>query len=175
MDPTDLPNLMEQASSQYPILNNYDIKYKENFGRGQGYLESWPPDEEGSPELTRPPEFAPKDFGVEVYDRTTRPIDILGDVVSHHLVNVDPTLKNTYQNFTSSIQPWQENILKDQYLHAQEKYGEARPYSDWKETAGLPAYFRGLPFEQWDNSESLYTPDQIKNLNDMMTYLKKTK
>lgn len=169
MDPAQ--NLMDQAKTQYPILNNYDIKYKENFGRGQGYLESWPPGETGSTELPRPSEFGANDFGLEVYDKTTRPIDILGDVVSHHLVNVDPVLKNTYKNFISSIEPWQENILKEQYSHAKEKYGENRPFDDWKEISGLPAYFRGYPFQQWDNSEHLYTKDQIKNLDEMMKYV----
>ena len=165
-------NLLDQAKTQYPILNNYDIKYKEDFGRGVGYLESWPPGETGSTDLPRPQEFGANDFGLEVYDKNTRPIDVVGDVVSHHLVNVDPKIKDHYDKFTKSLEPWQQDILKEQYLNSQKQYGENRSFEDWKNISGLPAYFRGYPFQQWVNPNNMYTKDQLLNLDNMMNYLK---
>ena len=90
----NVPTLMDQAKQQYPILNNYDIGYKYSEGRAPFMLESWGPGmSESIPGVNRPNEFPTSQFGVEVYDPKTKPIDILGDVVSHHLVNSDPKIK----------------------------------------------------------------------------------
>jgi hypothetical protein len=172
--------LLDQARAQYPILKKYDIQYKDSIGRAPGYLESWPPGETGSAELPRPKEFANDKFGVEVYDKNTSPKDVLADVVSHHLVDVDPKIKSAYEDFKGSLQPFQEKILRQQYEHdkntavAGEAGGETRSFEDWKETAGLPAYFRGYTFGQWPSSfnQKAYTPDQMKKLDGVMDYLK---
>lgn len=165
-------NLLEQATEEYPILKNHDVKYKESYGRGKGFLEFWPADETGSPELPRPEEFGQDNFGVEIYDPKTRPIDVVGDIVSHHLVNVDPKIKKHYEDFSNSLEPWQIDNLKNQYLYAQENYGENRPFKNWKEHSGLPGYFRGYAFKQWEKPEEMYTKDQMKNFDIMTNYLK---
>jgi hypothetical protein len=167
------PSLMDQAKQQYPILNNYDIGYKYSEGRAPFMLESWGPGmSESIPGVNRPKEFPNDKLGIEVFDPKTKPIDILGDVVSHHLVKTDPKIKGMYEDFTKSIEPWQEDILHEQHEYAKKSYGEDQSYEDWKNVAGLPAYFRGYPFKQWDNSENMYTKDQMKNLDGMMNYLR---
>jgi hypothetical protein len=141
-------------------------------------LESWSPGMKDSiPGVDRPKEFGDDKFGVEVYDPKTKPLDILGDVVSHHLVDKDPKIKGIYGDFKNSIEPWQDDILKEQYEYAKahEHGPETDTFEKWKDISGLPAYFRGHPFQQWDDSEKMYTPDQIKNLNGMMDYLRGTK
>jgi len=169
----NVPTLMDQAKQQFPILNNYDIGYKYSEGRAPFMLESWGPGMTTSiPGVDRPSEFPNDKLGIEVFDPKTKPMDILGDVVSHHLVNTDPKIKDTYSNFTKSIEPWQEDILKEQYDYAKKSYGEDNDYEGWKKEAGLPAYFRGHPFQQWDKSENMYTPDQLKGLDSMMEYLR---
>ncbi len=81
-------------------------------------------------------------------------------------------IKQTYQEFGASLQPWQHDRLREQYAHAQQNEGETRPYEDWKAISGLPAYFRGYPFQQWDNAKELYTAEQTQNLDGMMNYLR---
>jgi hypothetical protein len=168
------PTLLDQARQQYPALLNYDIAYKDNPGGGQGYMESWPPGETGTPAQPRPAEFSPNRFGVENYRPDSKPLDVLGDVVSHHLVNIDPTIKQAYQSFTGSIQPWQEDILKSQYQHAVANQGEQRPYEAWRTMSGVPGYFRGYAFQQWPAAfnQRAYTPEQMNSFDHMMQYLR---
>ncbi len=165
-------DVFSQAKQQYPILNKYDLQYKMSPNRGKGYLEFWPPGEGGAPDLPRPKEFNINKPGIEVYDPKTRPEDILGDAVSHHLVNVDPQLKADYANFEKSLTPQQQSKLQEQYQWAQKNEGERRPYQDWYKASGLPGFFRGYLFNQWENPERIYTPEQIKFFDGVRERLK---
>ncbi len=173
----DLGSLLDQTKQQFPILGNYDIGFKNNIGGGQGYMESWPPNETGTPDQPRPNDFPIGSFGIENYSAKSKPLDVLGDIVSHHLINVDPTVKKTYNDFQSSVQPFQEEMLKNQYAHAQQNENETRSYEDWKSNTGVPAFFRGHPFQQWpaDFNQRAYTPQQVQMLDDMMNYLRGSK
>jgi len=165
--------LLKTAQEQYPILRDVPFNYKYNPSGGDGFLEFWPADESGTPDRPRPAEFPPGQVGVEVYNPNTRPIDILGDVVSHHLVKTDPTLKGFYDAFKGSLTQGQKSILQRQYFAAQKEYGEERNFYDWLDSSGLPAYFRGYAFKQWDNPEQLYTPGQMRMFDQMMQHLTK--
>lgn len=164
--------LIKTAREQFPILNTVDFDYKYSPLRAPGFLETWPADEEGTPEYPRPAEFPVGRLGVEVFDPNTRPIDILGDVVSHHLKDTEPYIKRYYQNFEESLTPEQKNRLKRQYDYAVRKEGEERPFEQWYERTGLPGYFRGYAFQQWDGAEQLYTPKQRQMFDQMMDYLR---
>ena len=163
--------LMQQAQSEFPILKNVNPLFKYNPSGGQGFLEFWPGKEIGSTEHPRPKEFPLGQIGVEVYDPKTRPIDIMGDIASHHLVETDPRMKGYYKQFQESLTPDQRGDLQRQYKHAQENFGEKRPYAQWEQASGLPGYFRGYPFQQWEDSD-IYTPDQITMFQEMMSYLR---
>ena len=165
--------LLDAAKMQYPILNNVDLNYKFNPKPNAGFLEFWPSDEPGSPERPRPQDFPMGKMGLEVYDPKTRPIDILGDVVSHHLIESDPTVSKYYNEFKAALTPDQKARLKEQYKHAQVEEGEKRPYEQWLERTGLPGYFRGYAFQQWDNPQEMYPPEQLKAFDEMMAYLRK--
>ena len=165
------PNLLEQAQTQYPVLKNYDIGYKESFGQRPEYLEFWNKGEEGDVKYPRPKELPVDKPGLEIYRKETRPIDIIGDVVSHYLVDVDPKVKATYEAFQKSLTPAQELELKKYYAHSKKEWGETRPYEEWKRMSGMPAIFRGYPFKQWPEERGKYTPGQKKLLDDMMQYL----
>ena len=170
------PNtLMDRARSEYPILNNYDYRYKYSEGRAPFMLEHWEPGMSNSiPGVDRPPEFPNNKHGLEVFDPKTKPIDLLGDIVSHHMRNVDPTIKKNYQDFTNSLEPWQQDILHQQYDYAKKSYGENNDFDTWKDQAGLPAYFRGYPFQQWpkEATDEMYTQGQRDKLDSMMQYLR---
>ena len=164
-------NLLEQARQQYPVLKGLDLQYKENFGKGKGFLEFWPEKEIGSPEYPRPKEFPMGKAGLEIRDPNTRPIDVLGDITSHYLIHNDPKVAGYYDKFKQSLTPDQQARLKEQYTYAQKNFGENRPYEQWLDASGLPGYFRGYAFRQWDNAKELYTPEQIKMFDSMMQYL----
>jgi hypothetical protein len=177
--PAQVPlGVLEQARKQYPILNDVPLAYKESPGAGNGrMLESWPPGEPGDEKYPRPKEFPIDQLGVENFSDKTRPIDILGDVVSHHLLKTDPTVQGIYSAFERSVTPSQEGLLKEQFKYAQQNLGEERDFDTWKEISGLPALFRGHPFQQWPNdfNERVYTPQQRQLLDKMMSYLQQSR
>lgn len=164
--------LFAQAQAEYPVLQRLALGYKYNPGGGPGFLEFWPGDEAGTPEYPRPKEFSLGTPGVEVFNPKTRPIDIMGDIASHYLKDTDPIVKQHYQQFEQSLQPWQRERIQEQYAHAQSNEGEQRPFAQWYEHSGLPAYFRGYAFQQWERPEEMYTPEQMRRFDQMNQYLR---
>jgi hypothetical protein len=175
------PNLLDQARAQYPVLKNYDYGYVENFQPNAGFLEHWDPGDAGvspttpnSLDALRPKGLPMDKPGLEIRDPTTRPIDILGDITSHHLINSDPIVKGAYQRLQDSMTPAQQAILQDQYDYAQKNEGETGSYEDWKQRAGMPGFLRGYTFQQWPKefNDKAYTPQQRSDLDGLMGYLK---
>jgi hypothetical protein len=174
--PGQQPGPFQNALDQYPILQGLGIGYKYSPGASEGnMLEFWPAGETGDSSFPRPTSLDINKPSVEVYSDKTRPIDILGDVVSHYLVNTDPVVKKAYQDFRNSIatNPEQSQRLLEQYQYAQQNEGEKRSFGEWVNTSGMPAYFRGYTFDQWpaDVKQQFYTDKQRAQLDALMTYL----
>lgn len=166
------PYVFSQAKAKWPILNNPNILYKYTpKPESKSFLEAYPPGERGTKDSPRPSDFPIGKYGIEVYKGSTRPIDVLGDVVSHFLRNSDPKIKRYYSDFEKSLTPEQVSRLHQQYDYSVKNEGEKRSYEDWYNNSGLPAYFRGYAFQQWPKASQYYTPDQIKMFNSMMQYL----
>jgi hypothetical protein len=165
--------LFETAQKEYPYLSGKDIAYKYSPQQGRGFLEFYDPQETGSPEYPRPKELPLGKVGIEVFDPKTRPIDILADYVSHYGVEKDPYLTQQYQQFAGSMSPEQRQRLQEQYQYYQQhpEYKEQRPYQEWEKASGMPGYFRGYTFNQWDNPQEMYTPQQIQMLDQVRKYL----
>lgn len=170
--PAQTPDIFAQAKQQWPVLNNPNIHYEYTPKTGDNvpFLEAFPPGEPGAPNERRPSQFPMNAYGIQVFKPTTRPIDVLGDVVSHFLRNTDPVIGKYYNDFKASMTPQQVARLHDQY-QTYVQQGEKRPFDQWAEQSGIPAWFRGYAFQQWPNAQSLYTPDQIKAFDSMMHYL----
>jgi hypothetical protein len=175
------PNLLQQAQQQFPVLKKYDYGYVEKFRPNAGFLEHWEPGDKGQAPTTpdsldalRPDELPLNKPGLEIRDPNTRPIDILGDIASHHLRFTDPVVKKAYQDLQNSMTPAQQAILQDQYDYAQKNEGETGSFDDWKERAGMPGFFRGYTFQQWpkDFNDKAYTPEQRQKLDALMQYFK---
>ena len=165
--------LFETAQKEYPYLSGKDIAYKYSPQQGRGFLEFYDPQETGSPEYPRPKELPLGKVGIEVFDPKTRPIDILADYVSHYGVEKDPYLAEQYKQFAGSMSPEQRQRLQQQYQYYQQhpEYKEQRPYEEWEKASGMPGYFRGYTFNQWDNPQEMYTPQQIQMLDQVRKYL----
>jgi hypothetical protein len=176
------PNRYEQALQMYPKLSSVPISYKESLtdNKDVPFLEFWPKGESGSPNRPRPKEIDPNKLGVEVYKPTTRPEDVAGDIVSHHMVNTDPTLKKIYSDFEKSLDDGQKKDLKRQYVDEVIRMNREDPkektptYKEWYDRSGLPSLFRGYTFKQWSPQEikEAYRPDQLQMLDKVNEYLK---
>lgn len=163
---------VQAAISQYPILRDLGLQVKTSIGASNSMLEFWPPGETGDSAYPRPSSLSSNNPGIEIYSGDVRPIDVLGDVVSHYLVNTDKKIAGYYQKFQKSLTADQNVILQEQYKYAVKNNGETRPYDEWLKISGMPAYFRGYAFDQWKNTSDLYTKEQISMFDDMMGYLK---
>ena len=107
-----------------------------------------------------------------MYDPRTRPIDVMGDVASHGMVNTDGVMNYYYNEFKRTLKPWQKDRLKKQYEYSKKNLGEKRDFNKWLEMSGLPGYFRGYAFKQWEKPNEMYTPEQRAMFDDMMNYLR---
>lgn len=183
LDPSgnSAPNLLQQAQQQYPILQGQDYGYTENFKPNSGFLEHWSPGDPGvAPSgpndlnALRPKELPLDKPGLEIRDPSTRPIDVLGDIASHHLMKTDPVVQRAYQDLQNSLTPKQQSVLQDQYQYAQKNEGESGSFEDWKNRAGMPGMFRGYTFQQWPKefNDQVYTPEQKQKLDGLMNYFK---
>jgi hypothetical protein len=168
-------SVFDQAVQQYPIIKRAGVTGFVGGAQGDNLLEFWPPGEKGTGDAARPSQLPLDAPGVQIYSDKTTPLDVLGDVTSHYLVNTDPQVKGYYQKFASSLNPKQQQFLQQQYQWSVENEGEKRPFAEWAKTSGIPAYFRGYAFKQWPEefNEQAYTPEQRAMFDDMMKYLGK--
>lgn len=165
--------IWQQAQKQYPYLADKNIDFVYTPGGGRGMLEFYPPGESGDPQFPRPQQLRMDRPGVQVFDPKTTPLDILGDYVSHYGVKADPFLAQRYQQFSQSLDPKQQQILREQYAYYQNhpQYKETRPFEQWLEMSGLPGYFRGYTFNQWPDARGMYNAEQLKMLDEVKKYL----
>ena len=165
---------LSEAKRQYPYLQDKDFDYVENLtdDKKAGYLEFWEPGDEGPPDgsVKRPEGIGIDRMGIEVRNPDTRPIDILGDYVSHEAIYSDPKLKDIYDRYTSTLTDKQ---LKVKYEYEKKNYGEDRPFEQWAERSGKPGMFRGYTFDQFSEDEikDAYTEEQLKILDEARDYL----
>jgi hypothetical protein len=163
------PSLQEQTADEYQGIADHlrqaAFRVSPQQPGDSRQLEFYPPGETDS--------FDPTRAAIEVFNPKTRPIDVAGDLVSHYLARgKDPTITKAYRNFETSLTPKQQAMLQEQYQWAQKNEGEKRPFDEWYQMTGLPAYFRGYLFKQWPDSEHYYTPQQILDFNTLNQYLK---
>lgn len=158
-----------QAAKQYAFLSNHTINTFVNPKQGEGYAETWPADEEGSPEWKRPAELPMGVAGVEIKDPNNFSAkDYAAEVFSH----VDPTGVQAANTLLGSMNKEQINTMK----------GSANDYVMSKDI-GMPeeaalqnasmAVLRGYVFDQWPKNaieELGLSADQMKILDNAKKY-----
>ena len=164
--------LLDQAKKQYPILNKVPMQFayqpKDVKAPEGAMLESYLPGE-----TDRPKSFPLNQFGMAVFSPKTTPKDILGDVVSHYMIQNDPTVKAAYESFLQGLTPQNQSFLQELYKEAQVREGEKRSFDEWTKMTGIPSMFRGYMFDQYAPAEfsKAYTPEQIAAFDKLKTYL----
>ena len=154
--------MFEKAQKEYPYLANKDVAYKYNPQENSPYmLEFYQGDDL--------PEWAKgKQSAIEVLNPKTTSLDILGDYASHYGVNTDPQLQALYAQFQGQLDP---KMMQERYQYHTQNFNEARPYDQWMQMTGLPEMFRGYTFNQWDDAAKMYSPEQLKTLDTVRSYL----
>jgi len=173
------PDLLAEAVKQYPILGGLNLSQVTTPMPGDDrMLEFWPPTEEGDQQFPRPKGLPMGQPGLQIISPDTSPNDVAADVVSHYLVNTDPTLKAEYQKFSDSFNtPDGQRRLHEDYKYDYDNSGERRPFDQWAKTTRIPDYLRGYTFKQWPEKAypHMYTPDQIQIMDQIKAYLQSGK
>ena len=181
--PNTASEMKRRAEQQYPFLQDKDLRVAYNPNREQGMLEFYPPGEVGSEKYPRPEQFPIEKFGVDIRSPMTRPIDVLGDYVSHYGIYTDPVLMASYKEIEKSLTKDQKNHLKSLYEDYKRGYfldkngnkvelkgqKETRPFEEWLDASGMPGFYRGNIFNQWE--DKYYTPRQLELFSQAKKYL----
>ena len=150
-------NLVNSAKEQYPYLKDVPMSYTQ----GDGYLESYPAGETGSPQYPRPENLPIDVMGIDIRRQDTTPEMIAGDYVSHHMTDNDPFIKDNYNQFINSLTPQQleqqqnryNDYTRGYYVNEQgnqvELPKEERSFDKWKSVSDDDGIYRGLLFNQW--------------------------
>ena len=180
--PNTASEMKRRAEQQYPYLQDKDLRVAYNPDRKQGMLEFYPPEEVGSEQYPRPEQFPIDKFGVDIRSPMTRPIDVLGDYVSHYGIYTDPVLMASYKEIEKSLTADQKNHLKSLYEDYKRGYfldesgnkvslgeKEKGTFEEWLDRSGLPGFYRGNIFNQWE--DKYYTPRQLELFKKAKQYL----
>lgn len=164
-----LQQAVMDAKQQYPRLTKWPVVL--DVGKGEGYSETYPPDEDANPH--RPMWTVQLRHPSVVGDPSKWP-DYLGLESLHWLQKEDPK----YQQFTSQfINSMTDRQLGDAYQSYQRE-GDHRSFSEWLHTVQAQEYIRGGLFPRaipnWlgPKGEGAYTPDQMRLLKQINQYLR---
>jgi hypothetical protein len=154
----------DQVSREFPglakALSGVAFKNSPASPGDRRGLEFYPQGEEDSYDRTRP--------AIETFGDRASPSDIAADLVSHYLAQGgDPKITATYKQFEKSLTPDQQSMIRRRY-EFDRKHGENRSFKDWYRVSGLPMFFRGYAFNQLDDGDFTYTPEQKQLFDEMM-------
>lgn len=116
--------LLDATQKQYPFTKNTDVKLVQSNDPGLGFLETWPPQEEGSKDYPRPKTLPMDKYGISVYNKRVSPQDVAADIFSH----ADNYGQQVGHNVAASLTPGQIAEMRDQYLDYQATIDEGSPH-----------------------------------------------
>lgn len=162
--PADLA--LQQVIQKYPKLQgaNWQVGYGKSNDPNQ-QLEFYPPDESRNPKPGNP--------YIEIFNKGLQgdalQSAIFGDML-HYAPTISPQFAQSRQQFQNSLTPQQIDFHKRRYSES----GDPRPFDQWMNQSGLDAHIRGYlapdSADEWRRGKA-YTPEQIKILEAMKTYL----
>lgn len=154
---------MTAAQSKYQFLKNNPMMYMESPQEGQGYAETWPAGETGSPDRPRPTQFPLEKVGIQVF----KPGKFSADDIAGEALHIDPVASRYRDQFTSSISPQQWEELKRQPDY------EGDGAEDQRKKAVIDAAMRGYTVNQWpkDAVDRFFSPSQRTMLDGLKNYM----
>lgn len=160
------PNSYSQSlNQQYPWTAGIDLNIINSTAKGDKSrkLEFYPADERDNPHPGRPT--------IEIFDPSMSATDLMGEVLSHHLPKVDPTVAQFRAKILSSMTPQQIKEIQGDYEN-EKRAGLVDKGDDlrtWIGKQGGDSFFRGYPTGQWPSS--VYTPEQKQIYEQLRSYL----
>lgn len=153
-------------SQQYPWASGIGLNIIDSTGKGDPSrkLEFYQPDERDNPRPGKPT--------IEVFDKSMKPADLMGEVLSHHLPKVDPNVAHFRSQIIQSMTPQQIQSISGDYQN-ELRAGLVDPGDNlqaWLQKQGGDSFFRGYPTGQWP--ADIYTPQQKATYDQMQVYLK---
>lgn len=169
-----IDSLMRKAMQDYPFLGQHKPVVITNAGQGEGFAETYPPDETGRPmgdgTFSRPKELPMGQIGIEIY----RP-----DAFTHHdlageVLHIDPFSREISDKLAKTWSPEQLKNLREHALDYQVTLDEGRSEADAVRNATDSA-IRGYVVNQWPeeiNTSFNYQPVQKGLLESLKNYVK---
>lgn len=160
-----VPVLFDIAQEKYPFIRANQMGYGITPREGEGFAETWPAGEPGSPERPRPSQFPLDRPAIQVFkpDQFTM-ADIAGEAM-----HVDPYVQAKREQLTPTLDTAQQEILKKQLDYTMSK---GMP-EDARMKNAVDALMRGYVVGQWPEhalKQFNFTAEQTKMLDDLKKY-----
>lgn len=158
-------NYQKALNEKYPWTSGIGLHVVDSTGKGDPSrkLEFYRADERDNPHPGKPT--------IEVFDKAMSEKDLMGEVLSHHLPQVDPAVADFRNKIIRSMTP--EQIAEIQGDFDNEKKAGLVDQGDdlkaWLQKQGGDSFFRGYPTGQWP--EAVYTPEQKSTYGQLNSYL----
>jgi hypothetical protein len=164
-------DLLNKTAQQYPFIAHHQPIV--TVGKGQGYAETWPRQEEGAPDSegrpTRPISMPLNRTGVEVYRKESfGPNDLAGEIL-----HVDPYANQVRDELQKSLGFKQWNTLMNNAADYQASLDYGQSEKKAKQNAADSA-MRGYVVNQWPeriNQEMNYSGSQKRLLDSLRNYM----
>jgi hypothetical protein len=171
--PTDenpyIAALLAKATKDYPFITQHNPLVFMGSDPSRDYAETWPSDEEGTPDRPRPRNLPVGRVGIQVF----RPNDFSASDMAAELLHVDPVANTTREGMLKLLTPQQIERLKANSLD----YKSTIDRGESKQRAlqnAMDSALRGYAMNQWPeeaNQSMGYTPEQRKMLDILRAYV----
>ena len=165
-----ISSLISRAAKEYPFITQHNPFVFMGNDPSRDYAETWPADEEGTPDRPRPKELPAGRIGVQVF----RPTDFGPSDLAAEFLHVDPVANETRTSLRASLTPAQIEQLK----HASRDYQSTIDRGESEDRAvqnATDSALRGYTVGQWPaeaNASMGYSPAQLQMLENLKRYMR---
>ncbi len=159
--------LRSQAVEKYPFIKQYNPTV--TVGSGEGYAETWFPQDFGPTGTERPKNIPAESLGIEI----RKPNEFRSDDIAGEVLHYDPRANQVRGMLDKTLSPQQWDVLKSNALDYEESIRLGLPESRARENT-IDSAIRGYTINQWPNEINVqmqYTPEQLEQLNALKNYM----
>jgi hypothetical protein len=165
-----IASLIAKATKDYPFINQHNPFVFMGNDPTRDYAETWPSDEEGTPDRPRPKELPAGRVGVQVF----RPNDFGPNDLAAEFLHIDPVANETRASLRASLTPAQIERLK----YTSRDYQSTLDRGENEDRAiqnAIDSALRGYTVGQWPaeaNTAMGYSPQQLHLLENLKRYMR---